>query len=170
MKLDLSSIIAGEYLFWGFILFTAPELFFNPVDGYFKAITVVRTTALESNHLNPITEVITNLVGAGFLSLAAMLLMANNPMKKNDVLRIGFYLHVFLTLVCGLRPRHFSGRQQPLPEPPHDWCLHQSLLWTHDMVLCRKCQPGCHGQDGMHPRKLATHCLSSYHCAHVGTH
>jgi len=101
MKLDLSSIIAGEYLFLGFILFTAPDLFFNPVDGYFKAITVVRTTALESNHLDPITKVVSNLIGAGFLSLAAMLLMANNPMKKNDVLRTGFYFHVFLTLVCG---------------------------------------------------------------------
>jgi hypothetical protein len=100
MKLDLSSIIAGEYLFLGFILFTAPDLFFNPVDGYFKAITVVRTTALESNHLDPITKVVSNLIGAGFLSLAAMLLMANNPMKKNDVLRTGFYFHVFLTLVC----------------------------------------------------------------------
>jgi hypothetical protein len=101
MKLDPSSIVAGEYLFLGLILFTVPDFFFNPVDGYFKAVSGIRKTALESNHLDPITEITTNLIGAGFLSLAAMLLMADNPMKKNDVLRTCLYFHVFLSLVCG---------------------------------------------------------------------
>jgi hypothetical protein len=101
MKLDPSSIVAGEYLFLGLILFTVPDLFLNPVDGYFKALSGVCKTALESNHLDPITEITTNMIGACFLTLAASLLAADNPMKKNDVLRTCLYFHVFLTLVCG---------------------------------------------------------------------
>ncbi len=101
MKLDLSYIVAGEYLFLGLVLLAVPDLFFNPVDGVFKAISPVRRTALESGHLDPITSIVANWVGAGLLTSAVCLLMADNPMKKNDVLRSSFYCHVFLTLVCG---------------------------------------------------------------------
>jgi hypothetical protein len=101
MKLDLSSIVAGEYLVLGFVLVTVPDLFFNPVDGIFKAISPVRMTALESGHLDPITSIVANLIGGMLLTLAVCLLMADNPMKKNDMLHTCFYSHVFLTLVCG---------------------------------------------------------------------
>jgi hypothetical protein len=101
MKLDLSSIVAGEYLVLGLVLFAVPDLFFNPVDGIFRTISPVRTTALDSDHLDPITSILANMIGGFILMLAICLSMANNPMKRNHMLRTCFYAHVFLTLVCG---------------------------------------------------------------------
>jgi hypothetical protein len=101
MRLDLSSIVACEYLFLGVVLFAVPDLFLNPTDGVFKTISPVRMTALESGHLDPITSISANLIGAMLLSLAICLLMADNPMKKNDMLHTCFYCHFFLALVCG---------------------------------------------------------------------
>ena len=101
MKLDLCTIVAGEYLFLGLILYTVPDLFFNSADGLFKVISGVRATELESNHFDPMFEIITNLKGAGVLSFVAMILMSKDSMTRNHLLRTGFYIHFFLFLLYG---------------------------------------------------------------------
>jgi len=100
-KLNLCSLVAGEYLILGLILLIDPDAFFNPEDGLFKAISGARSTELESNHFDPMFNIITQLKGAGIASLAVSILMIRDEMTRNDVLRTGLYFHLLLVLVYG---------------------------------------------------------------------
>lgn len=100
MKIDpMSTVLVVEYLFFGLTLFTNADYFWNPEDGLFRCISYVQQTELDSNHLDPIAQVIATMHATGLLSLALLFLAAKDAMTKNDALRTALYNSLLLFLV-----------------------------------------------------------------------
>lgn len=96
----LSTLFAAiEPLFFGLFAYIAPDVFMNPEDGIFKSITYVRTTSLDTNHIDPINRIKMMNVSAGLLSLAAMQFLAKNHMNKQSLLTTKLYNATLLLFV-----------------------------------------------------------------------
>ena len=135
MKIDaVSTVLVGEYLFFGLTLFTNADYFWNPEDGLFRCISYVQQTELESNHLDPIAQVIATLHATGLLSLALLFLVARDTMTKNDALRTALYNSLLLFLVFAHAFIFIRNKYLNIPIVG----LYTGVFFTHTLWLFTK--------------------------------
>ena len=99
MTLLTSVLLVAEPLLLGLKNYISPDFLMNPDDGLLRAVTPIRKTSLDTNHIDPINRVLIMACGACMLAMATMQILAKDTLAKRAFLRTKLYNNIFLLIV-----------------------------------------------------------------------